>query len=364
MRDAHDLQAYFNKRVNEILTRHKKKMVGWDEILHPDLPRSIVVQSWRGAAALDKAAREGYDGILSNGYYLDLMGSAGSHYAVDPLPASSTLDAEARRHVLGGEGCLWGEYVSAEMLDARLWPRAAAIAERLWSPAEVRDVDDMYRRLERQSVRLDGLGLTHRSSYRPMLQRLVGDRAVEPLLVLADIVEPVKGYRRSGSRSYTQQTPLTRFVDAVRPESAAARAFRKDVDAWIAGGDGAALKQTLARWADHHAALATAVADAPDSATIRILSRDLAALGVLGKDAVALLDEKRGPAAGWTTTARDLLDGAARPRVEVELAVVPAMRRLVVAASQPDALRDLPRAEWNAWLDRELSPRAGPGEHD
>jgi hypothetical protein len=203
----------------------------------------------------------------------------------------------------------------------------------------------------------------HRSSYRPMLQRLVGDRPVEPLMVLADVAEPVEGYRRFGLRTYTQQTPTTRFIDAVRPESMAARAFRKDVDAWIAGGDAAALKATLARWAGHHAALAASAAGAPDGAALQNLSKDLAALGALGQEAVALLDEKRAPAAGWTTTAQDLLDGAARPRAEVELAVVPAMRRLVAAASRPDALRNVPRAEWNAWLDRELAPPPRQEEH-
>jgi hexosaminidase len=365
LRDAHDLQAHFNKRVSDILTRHKKKMVGWDEILHPDLPKSIVVQSWRGTAALDRAARGGYDGILSNGYYLDLMWPAARHYARDPVPAASTLGVEQRRHVLGGEACMWGEYVSEEMLDARVWPRAAAIAERLWSPADLRDVDDMYRRLERQSERLDGLGLTHRSSYLPMLRRIVGERPVEPLKVLADVAEPIKGYGRSGARSYTQATPLTRFVDAVRPESEVARRFRKDVDAWIAaGGEPAALRKTLALWTDNHAALGPAVGAAPDGAALQSLSKDLSALGAMGTEALSQIAEGRLRSAAWPATSRALLDGAARPRAEVEIAVVPALRKLALAASSPDRLRGVPRADWNAWLDKELASQSAPTEED
>ena len=109
---------------------------------------------------------------------------------------------------------MWSEVVSAETIDSRLWPRAAAIAERLWSPAEVRDVDDMYRRLEIESVRLDAGGVTHRSSYEPMLKRIAGDGPVEPLKRLADVLEPVKGYARTKLHAYTSATPLDRLVDA------------------------------------------------------------------------------------------------------------------------------------------------------
>jgi len=89
------------------------------------------------------AAKQGYDGVLSAGYYIDLLETAARHYAVDPLPANSGLsDAEAA-HILGGEATMWGEWVSPDTIDSRIWPRAAAIAERFWSPREVTDVDDM-----------------------------------------------------------------------------------------------------------------------------------------------------------------------------------------------------------------------------
>ncbi|HWP43379.1 MAG TPA: beta-N-acetylhexosaminidase, partial [Blastocatellia bacterium] len=71
IKDNHALQAYFNQRVSKILTKLGKKMIGWDEILHPDLPRGTAIQSWRGPQALVEAARKGYDGLLSNGYYID-----------------------------------------------------------------------------------------------------------------------------------------------------------------------------------------------------------------------------------------------------------------------------------------------------
>ena len=84
MKNKQDLQAYFNQRLQKIVARNHKTMVGWDEILHPDLPKTIVVHSWRGQKSLAEAAKQGYSGLLSYGYYLDLMWPASQHYAVDP----------------------------------------------------------------------------------------------------------------------------------------------------------------------------------------------------------------------------------------------------------------------------------------
>ena len=150
---AHDLknneglQAYFNKRLEPIVAKHGKSMVGWDEALDPTLPKDIVIQSWRGPDALAAAAKQGFRGILSNGYYLDLGWTAARHYAVDPLSgAAANLSPDEKARILGGESCMWSEYVDAENIDSRIWPRNAAIAERLWSPQEVTDPPSMYTR--------------------------------------------------------------------------------------------------------------------------------------------------------------------------------------------------------------------------
>src|SRR5260221_1477000 len=119
-----DLQAYFNTRVQKLVAKHGKTMEGWDEILRPDLPKSIVIQSWRGQKSLATAAQQGYRGLLSYGYYLDLMNTAASHYAVDPLgDAAANLSSEDLQRILGGEACMWAEYVSGENIDSRIWPR-------------------------------------------------------------------------------------------------------------------------------------------------------------------------------------------------------------------------------------------------
>ena len=77
--DKHQLQTYFNRRVLALLQKHGKTMVGWDEILGPDLPKEVVIQSWSGKKGLTEAVKLGHPTLLSNGYYLDLHFSAASH---------------------------------------------------------------------------------------------------------------------------------------------------------------------------------------------------------------------------------------------------------------------------------------------
>jgi hexosaminidase len=365
--DLGDLQAHFNKRMNDILARHGKRMVGWDEILRPELPKSIVVQSWRGTRALAEAARLGYDGILSNGYYIDLLHPASEHYLMDPLPADSTLTPQERTHVLGGEACMWSEMVTPETIDSRIWPRTAAIAERLWSPADVRDVDDMYRRLEVQSVRLEGVGATHRKNPQAMLERIAG-AAAPSLRTLADLVTPVQGYRRGAARRYTSDMPLQRLVDAAQADSLAIRTFHRGVTTLLrapAGSrDAAALVAILTSWRDNHKTLEPVLAASPLGAEARPLSRDVASLGTLGLQALDALRSGTQAPAAWAGVAARALDRAQRPRAELEIAVVPDVRKLVLAASQQDALRATSVEEWNRMLDEQVKAAGKPpAEH-
>jgi len=255
-----ELQAYFSQRVQELVTKHGKIPVGWDEIFVPGAPKSILIQSWRGPDSLAAAAKQGYRGILSNGYYIDLGWSAARHYANDPLgEAAASLTPEEKARVLGGESTMWSEYVSEENIDSRIWPRNAAIAERLWSPQTTTDVASMYQRMEAESVRLEWLGLAHRSYQRLMVQRMAGTAPEEEtaaLLVLAKALEHVKDYSREfeAGAEPTSQSPMNRVVDAVDPESEASRKFSENVDEFLASSckDGklaGKLRDQLTQWA-------------------------------------------------------------------------------------------------------------------
>ncbi len=250
LKDNAGLHAYFNQRVRDILQKHGKKLVGWDEILHPDLPKDSVVHSWRGAAGLAAAASRGYATILSNGYYIDLNYPAADHYRNDPIPADTTLTSEEQKRILGGEATMWAEWVTPEIIDSRIWPRTAAIAERLWSPREVNDVGDMYRRLAIVSRRLEETGLQHERNRPAMIRRFAGDAApgavVAALSQIVDAIEPVKHYERGGQQpNVTQLSPLTGLADCARPESEAGRIFREHVDRYLAAKNEAERKKEL-----------------------------------------------------------------------------------------------------------------------
>lgn len=232
--DNHALQAYFNKRILTILTKNNKKMVGWDEILHPEMPNNIVIQSWRGVKSLNESAKKGYQSLLSNGYYIDLIQPAKYHYQNDPLPNDTALSLEQSKMILGGEATMWSELVTPENVDSRVWPRTAAIAERFWSPRNVNDVSDMYRRLDFVSLQLEELGLAHISFQDMMLRRMSGNFENNSLKTFLTAVEPVKIYTRHRQGvKYTSYSPYTRFVDAAFPESNKAREFNNNVAKFI-----------------------------------------------------------------------------------------------------------------------------------
>lgn len=330
--DAKELQAYFNKRLQKILAHDGKKMVGWDEILAPDLPKSIMIQSWRGTKSLAQAAREGYPGILSAGYYLDLMQPAAQHYAVDPLSGDAAqLSPEEQARILGGEAAQWEELVTAENLDAKLWPRLAAIAERLWSPQTTTDVASMYTRLESTNRWLEWLGLTQRSNLELMRERLAGSMPVGLLNAFAAILEPVKGYERHRG-PFGSATPFNHLVDAIPPESDAARVFDTAVDAYLASPNAAAaaqLRATLAAWSK------AADQVRPLLASNSLLAEDLpvadqvAKLCSIGEQALDYAGSGAPP--GWKQSSLDQIKTASKHTANLLFPFAPQIQKLVEA---------------------------------
>jgi hexosaminidase len=339
IKDNHALQAYFNTRLLKILQKNKKKMVGWDEILQPELPKDAMIQSWRGTAALAEAARKGYDGILSNGYYIDLIQPASQHYAPDPLPADSTLTPEEAKHVLGGEATMWAEWVTPETIDSRIWPRTAAIAERLWSPRTVTDVPDMYRRLAVISRQLEELGLTHKRNQEMMLRRLVRNDDIGPLRTLVSVIEPVKEYRRYQQRPQTMLSPLTGVIDAALPDAEAARKFQWMVSEFINDGPRfqlyhAELSQMLGDWQTAGASLNPVIDRSPALKEIKPLAQNLSQLGATGQEALTYLKLGMPPPRDWREQSLAKVEEAAKPYGALEFVVISGVKQLVNAAAE------------------------------
>ncbi len=343
IRNNQALQAYFNQSVQAIVTRHGKIMEGWDEILSPDLPKDIVIQSWRGQKSLAEAAKQGYRGLLSAGYYLDWMYPAYRHYQVDPMSdAAANLTPEQKERILGGEACMWAEFVTPENIDSRIWPRTAAIAERLWSPQEVRDQNSMYARSERVAERLEWLGVTHDSAYPAMLARMAGTDDIAALRVLGDVLEPVKEYTRESTAeaahlAQTSADPLNRMVDAVPPESATARKFSQRVDALIAGNfrDLAAAAEVRARltaWRDNPLRLQPMLQRSFLLKELAPLSQELASLGGAGLQALDFIEKGQHAPGGWVSQQLAMIEQAKKPRADLLIMVAPAVEKLVEAA--------------------------------
>jgi hexosaminidase len=365
IKDNHALQAYFNQRILKILQKHRKKMIGWDEILHPDLPKDAVIQSWRGPASLADAAKKGYNGILSAGYYIDLILPAAQHYLADPIPADTSLTAEEAKHVLGGEATMWGEWVSPETIDSRIWPRTAAIAERLWSPRNVTDIEDMYRRLPVISRQLEELGLTQERNYGMMLRRLAASDNTGPLRTLASVIEPVKQYRRYQQRPQTMLSPLTGLVDAARPDSQTARNFNSNVDAFLADAPRFALnrselERTLAEWQTASRQLGPMIDQSPALQEARPLANDLSVIAAAGLEAMSYLNSGDAPPMDWRQAQLAKLDEAAKPKAALEFVVMISVRKLVIAAGELPQLGSMTPAEWNKRVTMMASPPAKP----
>ncbi|OMP92104.1 beta-N-acetylhexosaminidase [Raoultella terrigena] len=453
--DSHALQAYFNRRLETILEKYHRQMVGWDEIYHPDLPKSILIQSWQGQDALGEVAKHGYRGILSTGFYLDQPQYTAYHYRNEVVPqglngvdtitdndsaqswrfvmprlkgsaveGSFTLikgdsgwrgfidfkgksrrvvqdiawlndsqitfsvdtwmgetrpvltvnddrlggyfllgnvrypvsgqrldevpegiqpvvpDAEQQQNLLGGEAALWAENVAAPVLDIKLWPRAFAVAERLWSAQDVKDSDNMYQRLQA----MDGwstvsVGLQQHGQQLVQFTRLANGGSTLALQILAQAIEPAHYYTRQHlkfqANNYHQFEPLNRLADALPPESDTVRSLDRWAERLISDAEdnesADALRHVFTRWQNNTAdALALTESSYQLAAIGPVVQQvdKLATLGLRLTDLVArqgTLDDKE------YASVQAQLDEAAKTQDELVIAAVYPLEKLLRA---------------------------------
>jgi hexosaminidase len=235
---------------------------------------------------------------------------------------------------------MWTEWVTPENIDNRVWPRTAAIAERLWSPEGVQDIGSMYARLSEVSWRLEWLGLTHRSGEIQMLHRMAGTDDISALRILADVVEPVKDYTRISNVKgpWDFRAPLNRLVDAVSPESDSARRFGDLVERYIQSGykDQAAsgeIRALLTAWRDSDAKLHPLLEHSFLLRDVIPVSQDLAALGESGLRALDYLEKSETSPQSWRVQQLARVESSREAKADLLLMVVAPVERLIEASA-------------------------------
>lgn len=165
--DYSKLESFYIQRLLDIVASTKKGYMIWQEVfdngvkLKPD----TLIHVWKGNQQqyqneMAKVTGSGYQTLLSTPWYLNRISYGQDwqgHYRADPQDFKGT---EAQKKlVIGGEACLWGEYVDSTNLTPRLWPRASAVAERLWSAKDVTDINDAFDRLSAHRCRMVDRGI-------------------------------------------------------------------------------------------------------------------------------------------------------------------------------------------------------------
>ena len=188
LRDEHELQSWFIRRIEQFLLAHGRRLIGWDEILEGGLAPQATVMSWRGAAGGIAAAQQGHDAIMTPGSHLYFDYYQGDPafeplaiggftpldkvYAYEPIP--DTLTAEQARHIIGAQANVWTEYIATpQQVEYMALPRMLALADVVWSPRESRDWETFRRRLPSALGALDRAGVNYRI---PHVEGLETDR--------------------------------------------------------------------------------------------------------------------------------------------------------------------------------------------
>ncbi|GAA4399675.1 family 20 glycosylhydrolase [Nibrella viscosa] len=176
LKNEHELQSYFITRVDKFITSKGRKMIGWDEILEGGLSPNATVMSWRGIKGGIEAAKQNHDVVMTPGNFVYL-----DHYQADPAqepiaiggytpldetysyePTPAELNAQQAKYILGAQANVWTEYMrTPEYVEYMVWPRAAALAEVVWTPKEQKNWTDFSRRIQTHFARLKYLGVNY-----------------------------------------------------------------------------------------------------------------------------------------------------------------------------------------------------------
>ncbi|MFV5693783.1 beta-N-acetylhexosaminidase [Flavobacterium sp. LT1R49] len=335
LENDHDLQTYFNMQLIPMLKKQNKKLMGWEEIMTENMSKDAIIHAWKGTnqglssdGSLIKAAKSGFKTVLSNGYYIDLMLSVEKHYLNDPIPKNTILTPEEKASILGGEAAMWSELVTPLNIDSRIWPRTAAIAERLWSNENVTDMNSLRKRLKTISFRLEELGITHIRNKEVILRNISNNQNTAALNDFSNVCEPLKNYKRNGGgKKYRMHSPLTLFADACTADAFDVFDFDTAVNNYLENKsqeNQTLVTNFLKKWITMNADLIGLSANAPLVQPLLPLSKSLSDLS---QQLLLKIDKKQ---TVNPTVLNDLLEQCnSRSPADVELAVYNSLKKLL-----------------------------------
>jgi hexosaminidase len=333
----HELQTYFTMQLIPMLKKHNKELMGWEEIMTKNMSKSAIIHSWKGpnegvpaGQSLVDAVKGGYKTVLSNGYYIDLVFGVEDHYTVDPMPNNVTFTEEEKARILGGEAAMWSELATPNTIDSRIWPRTAAIAERLWSDKSITDINSLRKRLKTVSFRLEELGLTHIKSKEALLRNISNNQKNVALEDFSNVCEPLKKYSRNkGGTEYQMYSPLTLFADVCTPDASDALGFDLAVTNYLnnkSTDNQIMVTNYLSKWIKMNIDLVQLSNNAPLIQPLLPLSKNL---NDLSEQLLLKIDKKQNPE---PSILNDLLNKCnTKEHADVELAVYNSLKKLVQA---------------------------------
>lgn len=331
----HELQTYFTMQLVPMLKKHHKELMGWEEIMTKNMSKNAIIHSWKGVnegvssgSSLINAVKNGYKTVLSNGYYIDLMQGVASHYSNDPLPKNSTLTDDEKARILGGEATMWSELVTPLNIDSRIWPRTAAIAERLWSDENITDINSLRKRLKGISFRLEELGITHLRNKEVILRNISNNQKTGALNDFSNVCEPLKIYtRNSGGTEYQMYSPFTLFADACTPDASDALVFDEAVNRYLENKsleNQVLVTDFLKKWVDMNTKLIDLSTNAPLVQPLLPLPKSLSDIS----EQLLLVIEKKQSVN--SSVMNDLLEQCnSKKHADVELAVYNSLKKLI-----------------------------------
>ncbi|CCH51709.1 Beta-N-acetylhexosaminidase [Fibrisoma limi BUZ 3] len=215
LKNENQLQSWFITRIDKFVTSKGRKIIGWDEILEGGLSPNAAVMSWRGTRGGIEAARQRHDVVMTPGTFCYF-----DHYQADPgqeptafgglvplslvysyNPTPTELNAEQAKHILGAQGNVWTEYIQdSAYVEYMVWPRAAALAEVVWTPLAQKDYTDFTRRLATHFKRLDAVGANYaRSLYNVTAKTTVTSTGQLSVSLSTGVQVPAIRYTTDGS---------------------------------------------------------------------------------------------------------------------------------------------------------------------